>query len=341
MAIPKVGDGAGQGGLRGVSQSGRVDVEAGGSARLILNAGQKIHRRALSRHHHVHADLGLESKLALKFVVENQERSGRLERRGRSPKAQKTYVAVLNHLGLNKKAIPTVVGIDELGDARSRISELFWRRGRGRRWGRRKHPNPGDVKTDDPDPREERNRCQPPAEHPFRLRAGGWPCGLAAIAHRGGDRRWRATAIGPPRRGFGPRPPSRDGGHGGGSIRRVRLQHLFEQRTQTPVDRSQIRYGAPLFQYFELGTAHVDRSSGQAFRQHQTETVDVRLRRDVAPEQAELLRRNIIVFAGESAADDGALARTGRSRDAEIDDLGFSQIAAGDEYIVRRSEEHT
>ena len=62
-----------------------------------------------------------------------------------------------------------------------------------------------------------------------------------------------------------------------------------------------------------LVAAHVDRLPGQRFGQHQRQAVDVRLRAHVAAVEAELLGRDVVVFAGKAAADDGAAAQAASS----------------------------
>ena len=85
-----------------------------------------------------------------------------------------------------------------------------------------------------------------------------------------------------------------------------------------------------------MAAAHVDRLSRYALREHQAKTVDVGFRRHVAAEEPKLLRRNIVELAGKAGADDGPVIVFGRARDAEIDDLRETEVAAGDQHVVRR-----
>ena len=52
--------------------------------------------------------------------------------------------------------------------------------------------------------------------------------------------------------------------------------------------------------------------------------------------KADLFRRDVIVLAGETRADDGLVAQLGRTGDAEIDDLGPRHVAKRDDDVVGR-----
>ena len=75
--------------------------------------------------------------------------------------------------------------------------------------------------------------------------------------------------------------------------------------------------------------AHVERTPGERLRQHEPQAVDVGFCGDIAAEKAELFGRDVVVLAGKAAADHGGFAELRRSRDAEIDDLGARDVAAG------------
>ncbi len=82
-------------------------------------------------------------------------------------------------------------------------------------------------------------------------------------------------------------------------------------------------------------TAHVEGALTKRLGKDEAEAVDVGLQRHLGAEEAELLRRNIVVFAGKAAADDGAfVVEPGRARDAEVDDFGARHISTRDDDIV-------
>ncbi len=112
---------------------------------------------------------------------------------------------------------------------------------------------------------------------------------------------------------------------------------MFDERTQARIDRADIGHGAALFDDVDMAAAHIDRPVAQGFRQHEAETVNIGPWRHVAAEESELFGRDIIIFAGEAAADDGAVvAEARRTGDAEVDDLGAAHVARRNDNIVGR-----
>ncbi len=118
---------------------------------MIPGAKEKIHRRALLRRDRVHADVGLGSKLASEFGVENFKGCDRA--------AQAVDVAdrgvVAQRFAREEKAIAAVIGIEE-----------FVRIGWGR-LGRRNAEIKADAHKAEEQRHAERARCEPPAEHRF------------------------------------------------------------------------------------------------------------------------------------------------------------------------------
>ena len=84
----------------------------------------------------------------------------------------------------------------------------------------------------------------------------------------------------------------------------IRLKHSVEQRTDSGIDGAQIGHPSPLLDELKLAPAHVELLSGQGVEQHQSKTVDIGLRGDVAAEKADLFRRHIVMLAGKAATDD-------------------------------------
>jgi hypothetical protein len=122
--------------------------------------------------------------------------------------------------------------------------------------------------------------------------------------------------------------------HAFGTRGRIGLEHPGDQRPDAQVDRTQIGHLAALLQDRRLAAAHVDRLAVQRFDQHEPEAVDVGLRLHVAAEQPELLRRDIVVLACKTAADDGAVAQLRRARDSKVDNLGACHVAARNHDVV-------
>ena len=125
-------------------------------------------------------------------------------------------------------------------------------------------------------------------------------------------------------------------GHAGRPVLRIGLQHRLDHRPQIGIDAGQVGHGAALFHDLDLRAAHVDRLAAQGGGQHQAEAVDVGLLGDLAAIEAELLGRDVVVLAGELAADQRAAADGRRPRDAEVDDLGALDLAARQDDVVRR-----
>ena len=82
--------------------------------------------------------------------------------------------------------------------------------------------------------------------------------------------------------------------------------------------------------------AHVDILALGDGEDDQSEAVDVAPRADLAAIIAELLGRDIVQFAGEAVADDRRRAGVEILGDAEIDDLGLVDVAAGKQDVVGR-----
>ena len=145
-------------------------------------------------------------------------------------------------------------------------------------------------------------------------------------------RRWPRPTRRRLRRHLAPRGDRR---HARRAVRRRGLQHRLNERPYRSVDVGKVGNDAALLDDVDLRAAHVDRPPAQGLREDQAETVDVRLERDLAAGEADLLGRDVVVLAGETVADDRALARPMRTRDAEIDDLGAPHVAVGQNDVVR------
>ena len=81
---------------------------------------------------------------------------------------------------------------------------------------------------------------------------------------------------------------------------------------------------------------HVQLLAGGGRRQHQGQAVDIGPAIHLAAEKAELLGRDIGIFAGKLIADHGFLRRVGQFGDAEIDDLRLIDLAILEDDIVGR-----
>ena len=130
--------------------------------------------------------------------------------------------------------------------------------------------------------------------------------------------------------------PFRHGGHARRTLLRQRLKHRLDQRPDRPVDIGKIGDGPALLDDFQLGAVHIEWAAARRLGEHEAEAVNVRLEGDVAVRHAELFRRDIVVLARESAADDRPLAHAQRAGDAEVDDLGLAHVAVRQDDVVRR-----
>ena len=110
----------------------------------------------------------------------------------------------------------------------------------------------------------------------------------------------------------------------------------MDQWAEGSVHVGNVRNRAALLDDVGLGAAHVEGAPARRLRQHEAEAVDVRLERDLASAHAELFGGHVIVFTGESAADDRSFAQAQGARDAEVDDLRLAHVAVRQDDIVWR-----